>query len=123
MKMNRKSFLGSLAASIATLHMSTKLSALAHPKKIKILDCEVLGLYYYDYNAVRHTLREKAYFQIQRESNNSHDYKAVKVYFQNTKLGYLPRGLNLAIASLMNAGMKMQVQATFVYYNRLEVEV
>jgi len=121
--MNRKAFLGRLATGFSTLLFPVHLPAITQPKKIKILECEVRGMYYYDYNAVRHTLREKAFLHLQREPNNPHDCKAVAVYFQSTKLGYLPRELNQAVANLIDAGMKMQVQATFVYFDRVKVEV
>lgn len=39
-----------------------------------------------------------------REAFNTHDSRAVAVFFSNTKIGYIPKKDNKAIADLMDAG-------------------
>jgi len=119
--MNRKAFLGRFAAGFTALLVPTHLSAITQAKKIKILACEVRGLYYYDYKEIKRNLNIGDRLQLIAEPDNEHDAQAVEVWFGAYKLGYLPRELNLAAANFL--ANSMPLEAKIVELGKLEVGV
>jgi hypothetical protein len=114
MKMNRKSFLGSLAASIAGMMMSGTLKAAIKPSNsICILAAELRGLHYYDYKKTKGLLQIGDKLQLKAEPTNPHDAQAVEVYLGEYKLGYLPREHNLASANFLAEDIHLEAE---IYY-------
>lgn len=54
-------------------------------------------------------LRPGSRLNLRREPENAHDKNAVSVRWDQRHLGYLPRGLAVAIAVLLDAGKEVQV--------------
>ncbi len=78
---------------------------------VLLLDTVVAGFQYYQGEKVWSRLKEGQPLRLARERNNPYDEKAVEVYRQNEKLGYIPRIDNSVISQLMDrgAGLKARI--------------
>ena len=74
------------------------------PGPVVLLDTVVSGFQYYQGEKVWSRLKEGRHLRLVRERNNPYDEKAVEVYRQNEKLGYIPRIDNSVISQLMDRG-------------------
>ena len=73
-------------------------------KEILVLKCLVAGTSFRKLDKVSDDLKELVQLEIKRESKNEFDEFAVALYFQETKVGYIPRDKNEVLARLMDAG-------------------
>ena len=62
------------------------------------------GFSYYDGVAVFNELKIGSLLRMVAEPDNQHDPYAVMLYYNDTKLGYVPRGCNQDIAKMLNLG-------------------
>ena len=69
-----------------------------------LLDCHIAGFTYYDGLDVIESLKLGTQVILKSEPENPHDPNAVAIYFENTKLGYIPQYKNSAISTLMYFG-------------------
>lgn len=97
--MNRRKFLKLIAAA-PFLTFAQK--AAAEEKKVLLLQTNVAGFRYYEGNSVWPLLYTSDPLELRREPWNAHDDKAVALYWQNSKLGYIPRADNAVIANLLD---------------------
>jgi hypothetical protein len=58
------------------------------------------------------------YFSLEREPENTHDPKAISVWFLNDRLGYLQKSVAEELAPVMDAGTKLI--ARFIRRNQFE---
>lgn len=73
-------------------------------KEILVLKCLVAGTSFRKLDKVRDELKELVQLETKRESKNEFDEFAIALYFQDTKVGYIPRDKNEVLARLMDAG-------------------
>jgi hypothetical protein len=73
-------------------------------KSIKIYHNYIRGLVYYDYMLVHEELKIDDRLTLKREPKNEYDKYAIEVYFEDKKLGYLPKTENKVIANLLDSG-------------------
>lgn len=97
--MNRRDFF-KLIAALPLLATGTKASA--GERSILLLKTNVAGFRYYEGQRLWPGLRANELLRLVREPSNPHDAKAVAVYRQGEKLGYIPRADNSVIATLMD---------------------
>ncbi len=76
-------------------------------RKVVLQDSSVAGLAYYDCEAVWGRLRIGDELTLEREPDNSHDYRAIEVKWRGRKLGYVPRVENLTASYLMDQGTEL----------------
>ena len=65
---------------------------------------EVAGLRYNQQDAIYHHLHQGTALRLVREYNNPFDAKAVAIYYQNFKIGYIPRAYNITISRMLDRG-------------------
>lgn len=74
------------------------------PKDILVLECLVAGTSFRMLKNVAPSLQAEVKLKTKREADNKYDEFAVALYFENEKIGYIPRDKNEVIARLMDAG-------------------
>ena len=66
------------------------------------------GFQFHGGDAIWESMAVGAPLKLIREPKNSHDPEAVAVFFQDVKLGYVPRGDNSAVAQMLDRGEKLE---------------
>ncbi len=83
-------------------------------KDFKLMSTNIAGLRYYEGNENLKNICEGDAVQLVREPINIHDAKAIAIYWQNRKLGYIPRHHNMAVCSIMDAGITTKAQIAHI---------
>lgn len=78
--------------------------ALARQPRILVQSSPLAGFQYYGAKILWDEMREGDALALIREPDNRHDPFAVRVEWRGTKLGYLPRSDNRAVAAEMDKG-------------------
>ena len=73
-------------------------------REILVLQCLIAGTSFRKLDKVQDDLNETVQLEMKREGNNEFDNFAVALWFQNTKVGYIPKDKNEVVARLMDAG-------------------
>jgi HIRAN domain len=73
-------------------------------KEILVLECVVAGTSFRKLGTIEADLAATVKLDMKREGKNEFDKFAVALYFQNVKVGYIPKDKNEVIARLMDAG-------------------
>ena len=74
------------------------------PKDILVLECLVAGTSFRKLKDVEPSLTSEVKLQLKREANNEFDSFAVALFFEQHKIGFIPRDKNEVIARLMDVG-------------------
>lgn len=98
--MKRSSFLESLIG-IGGL-MTILPEAVKQYEKVFIKQCFVRGFQYYDGPKIIDNINKSGLTELVREPNNKYDKRAIAVYFDGNKLGYIPKESNKTISILMD---------------------
>jgi hypothetical protein len=106
------------------------LSLVAHAQTVKLLvqSSPLAGFQYHAGAALWDRLQVGDELALIREPDNPHDSRAVRVEWQGTQLGYLPRAENEAVAAAMDRGERVagRIAALVKHKNpwrRLRIEV
>lgn len=99
------------------LGLTALMSVLSNPmsearESVTIYRCYLRGLQYYSAADIFQRLKLGKDLKLVAEPNNKFDKYAVEVFFQNYKLGYLPRGENKTIARMLHQGIKLSAKIT-----------
>ena len=93
---------------------------------IELNDCYIVGLQYYEGKDFDASTID--YLTLKREPENEFDENAIEVYYNQLKLGYIPKKENKIIAKIMD--QKIQVvakvtgyQADESYAHRIKVKL
>ncbi len=73
-------------------------------KEVVALQCLVAGTSFRSFDNIEDQLVTSVKLSILRESKNEHDPFAVSIWYEKTKVGYIPRQKNEVVARLMDAG-------------------
>ena len=94
-------------------------------KEIVVLECLVAGTSFRKLDKVDNELDKKVKLTMKREADNKFDNFAIALWFQQTKVGYVPREKNEVIARLMDAGKEFYatIQAKEYEGNWLKLEI
>lgn len=79
----------------------------------------VAGFSYYDGLDVVNEMQVGSKLRIEAEPNNPYDPNAVVIFFEDTKIGYVPRGENKEISKFLQLGHTDLFQ---VFINRKNLE-
>ena len=114
-----------LAALIACLWL---VAAQAQAVKVLVQASPLAGFQYYAGEDLWQQMKEGDRLRLVREADNEHDAKAVRVEWRGTKLGYLPRAENGAVAAAMDRGARVEGRIARLYvhrnpWRRLRIEV
>jgi hypothetical protein len=101
------------------------LSLNVFPRDILVLECLVAGTSFRKLDNVKDQLRETVELEVKRESQNEFDHFAIALWFQNTKIGYIPKDRNEVLARLMDAGKQFYatISAKEMEGNWLKLEI
>lgn len=69
----------------------------------------IAGYSYYEGEKTEHRLSVNDRLQVKREKENPYDRKAVSLWYNNRKLGFVPRHKNTTLAKLLDQNIKMEV--------------
>ena len=94
-------------------------------REIMVLQCIVAGTSFRKLDKVQDDLKETVQLEMKREGNNEFDQFAVALWFQNTKVGYIPKDKNEVLARLMDAGKQFYatIHAKEMEGNWLKLEI
>lgn len=73
-------------------------------KDILVLECIVAGTSFRRLDKIENKLDSQVKINCKREADNEYDEFAVALYFEDKKIGYIPREKNEVVARLMDAG-------------------
>ncbi len=80
-------------------------SLMPFTREIFLLDITVAGTTFCDsIEDVVTNLVPETILKMVRVPDNKHDQNAIAIYYENTRIGWVPRDLNLVISRLMDAG-------------------
>ena len=72
------------------------------------IELEIAGLKYNELDAIYHHLHSGTALRLVREYNNPYDEKAVAIYYQNFKLGYIPKVYNISVSRMLDRGFVLE---------------
>ena len=95
---------------------------------ILIQTSSIAGFQFYDGDHLWDQLSTGDMLQLIQEPDNPYDENAVKIYWRNSKLGYLPRVENTAVAQMMDQEQEITARIlskreSFNPWERLAIEV
>ena len=74
-------------------------------REVFLLHIEVAGTGYCEQmNDIYPKLKTDEVLQMRRDPHNKYDKKAIGIYFEQTRIGWVPRTMNEIISRLMDAG-------------------
>jgi len=130
--MDRRQLIKAFAAAFAGLATSSIAQGkmyLPDQTRTKLLQISpIAGFQYYQGDKVWPQLAQGQQITLQREPTNTFDVRAVAVYWEQQKLGFIPRLDNAAISQLLNRG---EILIASIYslaesdnpWERVEIEV
>ena len=74
------------------------------------LSCLVAGTSFRSLKEAEPLINLQTVFKLKREQDNEFDKKAVAIYFDEEKIGYVPKAKNEVIANLMDAGKRFSAK-------------
>ncbi len=96
-------------------------------REMLALSCLVAGTSFLSLQQTEPKMTENTVFDLKREPKNKFDKKAIAIYFQKEKIGYVPKEKNEVIANLMDAGKKFSAKLISKQWEgnwlKLDVEV
>ncbi len=94
-------------------------------REILVLECLAAGTSFRKLDKVQDELKETVQLEMKREGDNEFDNFAVALWFQNTKVGYIPKEKNEVLARLMDAGKQFYatIHAKQMEGNWLKLEI
>jgi len=108
--MERRTFFRRLFGSLGAVAAGAPLAA--GIRSVVIQECQIAGFQFHRGDAIWPALSVGDELSVIRETSNEHDADAVAVYFQDQKLGYVPRGENHAIAQMLDRGESLEASIT-----------
>jgi hypothetical protein len=96
-------------------------------RELVALECYVAGTSFRKIDAIEPQLDKKVRLDMKREPKNEHNDFAIGLWFNDTKVGYLPRDKNETVARLMDGGKQFYATIQTREYEgnwlRLEIQV
>lgn len=84
-------------------------------EKIYLLQFFVRGFQYYDGPKIINEINQSGLLTMVREPENKFDRKAIALYFDDRKIGYVPREDNVVLAKILDADLlTVQVEITHI---------
>lgn len=98
--MKRRNFITALA--LGTTASALMPAQAASTKRLLVHKTRLHGMAYYQAEQALDNMQIGQPVQLKREPHNPHDSHAIEVYWQNYKLGYVPRISNFALAKMLD---------------------
>ena len=106
--MKRRTFFSRLFGSLGAA--ATGAAFVSETRSVLIQESPIAGFQFHKGDSIWSSLDVGEELALVRESSNSHDPDAVAVYFQDEKLGYVPRAENSAIAQMLDRGETLEAR-------------
>lgn len=78
-----------------------------------IFSAFVRGFQYHNGPQLIHRMQAEDTLDLVREHTNEHDTNAVAVYWEGQKLGYLPMGENVSLATMLDHGLLLEAEVAY----------
>lgn len=120
---SRRRMFKSLAGLVAAIPLFGAGATTAKPagRAIKILETRIAGFAHYQGDTCQSRIQQGEALKLKRQPGNTHDQKAIEVFWYGHKLGYVPRRHNAALSQLMDKHEIIRAQVTAVdYYSQWE---
>jgi hypothetical protein len=88
-------------------------------KTVLLNDCSVAGFQYYQGEEILATIETNTHLTLVAEPSNPYDKYAIEIYYQNKKLGYIPRKENRHVSEILQANIKTYAKVSWV--NRSDI--
>lgn len=110
--MNRSTFLRNLIGlyGIASLPLQN----VKQFQKVYLLQCFVRGFQYYEGPKIIKKINKSGLVELVREPDNSYDSNAIAIYFNQLKIGFIPRESNELLSTLLDTEL-LQLQAEITH--------
>ena len=94
-------------------------------REILVLECLAAGTSFRKLDKVQDDLKATVQLEMKREGKNEFDQFAIALWFQDTKVGYIPKEKNEVLARLMDAGKQFYatISANEMEGNWLKLEI
>lgn len=97
-------------------------------QQITLLSSHVAGYQYYKSHLVEHGFTTGVPLSLVREPKNRYDSNAIAIYYELTKIGYIPAAQNTILTNLLDQGVHLETSITafnpeMPTWGRVEVEV
>jgi len=104
--MERRTFIKTLLGLFAGVHTLPSVAGKegAQARRVLIQHSPLAGFQYYAGPLLQGKLSHGQPLTLQREPHNQYDKRAVAVYWQGQKLGYVPRRENRVVSKMMDRG-------------------
>jgi hypothetical protein len=106
--MQRRTFFRGLLAGFGAVVATPLLGATR--RSVLIQESPVAGFQFHRGESIWSSLNVGEKLTLVREPTNPHDEDAVAVYFQDHKLGYVPRSENRAVAQMLDRGERLEAR-------------
>lgn len=125
--MSRRGFIKGLIG-IGLLPISARIPARENTRRLILQTSPIAGFQYYDGERLFPLLAKGDELELRREPDNCRDRKAVEVYWNGRKLGYLPRVENHAVSQMLDRGETLSARINNLGHGsspwqRVEVQV
>ncbi len=128
--MNRIDFIRGLAISLTGMTLFPRIITSDEEQKKPVLleHFYIAGYHYYDGEKVEHQLKTNDKLRIRREKGNPHDSKAISLWYNGHKLGFVPRHKNSTLAKLLDQKIEIKAVINQIYHeadpwNRIFVDI
>lgn len=116
LEMNRRELFGSIGLLAGAFAMPWPTKAVSAPallrRRVLLQETALAGFQYHAGDECWDQMRVGDALRLSREPSNSHDAKAIAVYWEDQKLGYLPRAANTAPATLLDGDEDLLARIT-----------
>lgn len=97
-------------------------------KYVRLINFYIAGYQYHQGRKVEHLLKPSGMVVMRREPENHYDQNAIALYFQNTKIGYVPAVDNEILAQMLDNNILLEariasVNPAYPTWERIELDV
>lgn len=79
---------------------------------INLIRLEVVGLQYHNYLRYVEKIKVGDCLELRREADNVHDSKAISLFYDKVKIGYLPKESNAILAAIMDGEVPLEARVS-----------
>lgn len=115
--MNRRTIIQTVITAFSGSAIASSKAAKPAANKLLLLKTELAGFQFHSGEEIFQQLEIDAPLILKREAQNMFDTNAVEVYWQEHKLGYIPRTDNVTVAQMMDRGEFVTAQINQVQFS------
>lgn len=109
---SRRKLFGHIGSLIGLGLLSGSVSSQPRRSKLEILDSRIAGFHHHNGHKVYYQMQSGDPLSAVREPTNKYDANAIALYWQQVKIGYVPKVNNRALAKLIDEGKRIEVRVS-----------